>query len=406
MRKFKLSLVTTVILASAYTANANTLQEALTNGKVSGEVTATYEGRYFNKDTSAYYRDSGYGVGSFALGYETGTWNNISLKAKFRAYLTLWEDNSSKPSGTGKGDASGRFYEKRGSDFNYDGGSKTADIEELYLKYTPLENVSILAGRQFLASDWMGRTHDAIKIDASFENTDIEAIWTLRDGRVYSRDYRPLEKMNGNKGAYKLGITQNINDNLSATAYGVIFPDAKQIYGARVNLNYEDTAARIHYAFSNENKAINDSSIEGKSGILDLMLSTSIAGFSPYLGYVKVDNDKSFPGYNTSYTRESGEILVPFEEGDYIYERGASTIYAGITKVIGNFDATLLYGNTKYYAYAKGNEKRDVNETTLWMGYKITENLKSNLGFTYVDEDKKSPVSDYSQLNITMLYSF
>lgn len=406
MRKLKFSLVPAVMLFSTYIADANTLQEAFINGETSGEVAVTYEGRFFDKDFGDYYRDSGYGVGSFALGYETATWNNLSLKSKFRAYGTLWEDSSSKPTGTGEGDATGRFYEKRGSgEYIYDGGSQTADIEELYLKYTPLENISIIAGRQVLNTDWMSKTHDAIKIDATFGNSDIEAIWSLRDGRVYARDYRPLEKMNGNKGAYRLGITQHFDDNISTTAYGVIFPDAKEIYGARLNLNYDNTAARIHYAYSDEDKAINDKS-ESKSGILDLMLSTEIAGFSPYIGYVKVDNDKTFPGYSTSYTRESGEILVPFEEGDYIYERGASTIYLGISKIFGDFDATLLYGNTRYYAYSTGSKKRDVDETTLWMGYKIKNNLKSNLGFTYVNEDKKSSVSDYSQLNITMVYSF
>ncbi|RBQ31876.1 hypothetical protein CRU92_03685 [Arcobacter sp. FW59] len=409
MRKLKLSLVTTMAISSICIANANTLQEALTNGKVSGEVAVTYEGRYFDKDYGDYYRDSGYGVGSFALGYETGVWNNLSVKSKFRAYGTIWEDSSSKATGTGKGDATGRFYEKRGGDgFAYNGGTRSVDIEELYLKYTPLNNISVIAGRQVLKTDWMSKTHDAVKIDATFGSTDIEAIWSLRDGRVYARDYRPLEKMNGNKGVYKLGLTQNFNDNISATAYGVIFPDSKEIYGARVNLSYEETSARLHYAWSDEGKSLDSANVKDvKSGILDIMLSTSIYGLSPYIGYVKVNDDLAFPGYTTNNkSREAGEILVPFEEGDYIFSRGASTIYAGITKTFGDFDATLLYGNTRYYADATGNEKRDVDETTLWLGYKITSELKTNLGFTYVNEDKKSPISDYSQLNLTMIYSF
>ncbi|OCL86872.1 hypothetical protein AAX26_01178 [Aliarcobacter thereius] len=399
MKKLNLSLITALAISSASVLNASTFQEALQNGKVSGEITLTTEERYFKKDINDYYRDSAYGVGSFALKYETAVWNNLSLTSKTRAYKNIWEKSKTKPTGTGTGDASGRFYEKNGV-------KQTIDIESLFLEYTPSSNINIKAGRQDLYSDWMNKVHDAVKIEANFENTSIEAIWSIRDGRVYSRDYRPLEKMNENKGVYKLGITQKFNDNISATAYGLIFPDAKEIYGARVNLSYDDTKARFHYAYSDEGKSLDKNSEKDvKSDIIDIMIKTSLFGFSPYLGYTKVSDDLSFPGYTTNEkSRESGEIIVPFEEGDYFYSRGASTIYAGISKVIGDFDATVLYGNTKYYA-DNTNKKNNVDELTLWLGYKINSDLKSNLGYTYVNE-KDTNIGEYNQVNLTFTYSF
>lgn len=390
MKKISLSLVVLATLSFYSSANAQSFKEALTNGKVSGEVAATYENRNFDKDNGSYYRDSEYGVGSFALKYETGVWNNMSLTSKFRAYGTIFEDNDSAATSTGTGDASGRFYEKNGS-------NTTVDIEELFITYA-LENISVKAGRQAISSDWMNKTHDAVKVDASFGDTSIEAVWSLRDGRIYSRDYRPVEKINDKDGVYKLGLTQKFNENISATAYGLVMPDMKDIYGARTNLTFGDTAVRLHYAISEE-----DAASRNDSNIIDLMVSTSIEGFTPYIGYVKVDSDAAFPGYSNSDSSDSGETLVPFEEGDYVYSKDAQTIYLGISKSFGDLTTSFLYGTTKYDA---GSEMQRMHETSLWLGYPVMKDLQASLGYTVVDEDSKSSVSDYDQINFTLTYSF
>ncbi len=396
MRNLKLSTIAILAISSSYIANASSLQEALTRGKVVGEVAVTYESRNFDNEssTATYYRDSAYSVGSFALGYETGVWSDLSLTTKMRAYMTLFEEDNNANTGTGKGDATSRFYEK---------GSRTQniDLEELYLTYAPNSNISVKMGRQTIFTDWLNKTHDAIRIDAKYGNTSIEAIWSQKDGRVYARDYRPVEKINKKEGVYKLGLTQKFNENIAATVYGLMMPNMKEIYGTKANLNFDDTKVRVHYAQSKEDK-----SIYNNSSIIDIMLSTSIAGFTPYAGYVKVDDDAIFPGYATAFSSDSGEIMVPFEEGDYFYSRGAQTYYLGISKTLGDFSTTLLYGNTKYYATATGNEKREVDETTLWLGYSLTKALSANLGYTIVNEDTQSTVSDYNQLNLTLTYAF
>ena len=391
MRDLKLSLITTLVIGATTTSGATTLNEALTNGKISGEFTTTYEIRDFDKDLNGYYRDSEYSVGSFALKYETGVWNNISLTSKFRAYGTIFEDNDDSITGTGKGDATGRFHEKNGK-------NRTVDIEELFLSYK-LDNFAITAGRQLISTDWINKTHDAIKVDATFADTSIEAIWSLRQGRVYSREYFPMTKFNEGKGVYKLGITQKFNENLSVTAYGLVMPDIKDIYGAKANINLDDTSVRVQYAKSKDKDSDDNEDID--SGVFDLKISTNIAGFSPFAGYIKVDEDADFPGYfNHDGT---GEIIVPFEEGDYVYTKDAQTFYLGINKSFNNLNATLLYGQTKYDS---GDDSLTMDETTLWLGYPVTNNLNANLGYTHVNEDSDSTISDYNQLNLTLTYSF
>ncbi len=390
MKTIKLSLIATLTLGTCSFASADSFLEALQNGKVSGDVSITYETRDFDKKVGTYYQDTAYSVGSFALKYETGTWNNLSLTTKFRAYKTLFEDHKNSRTWKGKGDASERFYET--------GDEKDIDAEEFFVKYQ-YENITAKFGRQFIVSDWFAKTHDAIKIDAVFDNTSIEAIWSKKIGRVYAREYRPMENINESKGAYKLGISHKFNENIKATIYDVYLPDDHYKLGGRVDLNYKDFNFRADYVQQKMDKDLN----KDDTDFLHLKASVNILGFNAAIGYAKVgDDDTHFIGYGAA-----GESLCPFEEGDAFYYRNAQTYYASLSKSFGNLDATLLYGIFNNYK-TDSNEEFDAEETTLWLGYKISDNLKANVGYTYFNTDDVNGYvgSDMNQLNATLVYSF
>lgn len=388
MKNLKISMIAALAVGVCSVSSADTLAQALKDGKVSGEVTATYEKRDMDKVESKYFQNTGYSVGSFALKYESGVWNNISLTSKFRAYKTLFEDDSKSTTlhGTNAGDASERFYA--------DGKNRNVDAEELFLTYTPSSNVTVKAGRQFISSHWVNKTNDALKIDASFGNTSLEAIWATRHGRVYSRDYRPMTNTNDKKGIYQVALTHKFNDSISATAYDYIVPTEGSIYGGKLNAKISEVSLAAHYAQEKDEKAN-----AKESNLLHLTAKTSIAGFAPYVGYIKVDDEDDFPGWTPS-----GETIDPFEEGDYIYKKGAETYYIGVSKSFGDLSTTLLYGMTEYLG--TGNKKLEMDETTLWLGYKVSKDLKANLGYTVVNETEAATHGDYSQLNTTLTYSF
>lgn len=126
--KIGLSILTVMSIYSGL--NAQNLGDAISNGKVSGEVAATYENRDVKKQLSMwnnYYSDTDYSVGSLALKYETDQWYNLSATAKFRGYATLFEGGKGENHYMGKGDAAERFWEND--------GKKNSDLEELY--YSP-----------------------------------------------------------------------------------------------------------------------------------------------------------------------------------------------------------------------------------------------------------------------------
>ncbi len=104
----KLNLVAAMAASLCSVASANNLSQALKEGTVKGEFTTTYEKRSVDNELSKwnnYYNNTAYSVGSFALEYQSGTWNNFSLTAKFRAYQTLFEggENETQYKGTGIG---------------------------------------------------------------------------------------------------------------------------------------------------------------------------------------------------------------------------------------------------------------------------------------------------------------
>lgn len=390
MKTIKLSLITALALGTCTFANADSFLEALQSGKVSGEVAVTYETRNVDKEVGNYYQDTAYSVGSFALKYETGVWNNLSLTTKFRAYKNIFEEDDNLNTWKGEGDASERFYET--------GDEKDIDAEEFFVTYQ-YENITAKLGRQFIVSDWFAKTHDAVKIDAVFDDTSIEAIWSKKIGRVYAREYRPMENINKSKGVYKVGISHKLNENIKGTIYDVYLPDDHYKLGGRLDLSYGGFDFRADYV----KQKMDDKLDSEDTDFLHLKASTDIFGVSASIGYAKVgDDDTHFIGYGAA-----GESLCPFEEGDAFYYRNAETYYASLYKSFGKLDATLLYGVFNNYK-TDSQEEYDAEETTLWLGYKVSKNFKANIGYTYFNTDDVNGYvgSDMNQLNATLVYSF
>ena len=94
MKSSKIGLSILAVMSIYSQINAESFSNAIVNGKVSGEVAATYENRDVEKQLTMwnnYYSNTNYAVGSLALKYDTDSWYNFSATAKFRAYATLFE---------------------------------------------------------------------------------------------------------------------------------------------------------------------------------------------------------------------------------------------------------------------------------------------------------------------------
>lgn len=384
MKTISLSLVALATLSMSTVLNADTLSQALSNGKVSGDVSVTYESRNQDKEIGTYYKDTQYSVGSLGLNYKTADFNNFEANVGVRAYKNLFEDDSNKLTGTGQGDASERFYET--------GKNRTVDLESAYISYD-FDTLHIKTGRQVISTEWINKIQDAISVNTSLNKTDLELIWTNRHGRVGSRDYRPMTQVNQDGGGlYKLGLTQNFTDSISAKAYALTAPSLKDIYGGKLDyknsMNNIDFGAMAHYAVTNEDiRAVED------SNIMEFATFAKISGLKATLGYIQVDEDAAF-------NHIAGETIIPFEEGDQMYLKDARTTYLMLTKDIADITLTALYGITKYGKFEK-------SEFNIWAGYKFAKNLGLDIGYATTNEDSKDlSMTDLQQVNATLAYKF
>ena len=403
--KNRLSLVLSVALLGSVSAfAADSLQDALKGGKVSGDVAVTYESRDLKKrdlkkDVDTYYQDTAYSVGSIGLNYETGSFYGFSANVGMRAYANIWQDNNKLQTWKGSGDASERFWE--------DGMSnKRMDLANAYLAYTLKDVMVVKVGRQVLATEWMTKYHDAVSAYITpFERAQIEAIYSYKRYRVDAREHFNYGELNGNDGIYKLGFTYEIFNGVKAKVYGMTAPDSHDLYGGKISADLKagdvGYGGLVHYMETREDKAKTADKEDGK--MLELVGYASYAGYKGTLGYVTTGKKNGW-GSAANY----GDTVVPFEEGDAMYERDARTVYAMISKSFFDVSLTALYGQTKYKLAAVDLKDYKSNELSFWAGYGFTKNLSAALGYSYINtsDNDTNKLPDLNQVNLTLTYKF
>lgn len=394
MKNFKLSLVLVATMALGLTLNAQSLQEALQNGKVTGDFTIRYETR--NTDTlnvaaaqwaKIYYQDTGYAVGSIGLEYKSEAFYNFSVAVGLRAHTNIWENDSDSITWQGIGDSSERYFDEAGN----------VMLSNAYLGYD-LDHFHIKAGRQNFYTEWVGKTHDAVSVYTSpIENSTLELIWTKRGGRVHHIEARPIVDLNENKGVYKAGFEYRFSDYIKVKPYYLSAPDKFNLIGGKITLDatFEDASigTLIHVIQTNEKE--NGKLHDGE--MIELKLYGQYANFFTTLGYVQTGEESGWGSANTA-----GETVVPFEEADPMYLADARTWYLSISKKVGPVNLTALYGEMKYTS----NDYKE-SEFDLWSAYNITAALRIDAGFTITSSDDKDLNStDLTQFNTTIMYKF
>ena len=384
MKRIKLSFLAIGTVSMLSILNANTFSDALTNGKISGDVAITYESRNFEKETDIYYSNTAYSVGSIGLNYKTASFNNFTAEIGFRAYTKLYEKDSDFITYHGTGDSTERIYDEEGLSI----------LSRANIAYD-IDNLHIKVGRQLLSDDWLTNVHDAVTLHSNIiNNLELELIYSDRFGRARARDLRPMTNTNENKGIYKAGLTYKFNELLKANAFYYIAADFYDMYGGKLYLDKQYSNIKVGTSIHMlELSAENDVSKDGE--LLELKAYFNIAGYTGTLGYV--DNKKA-DIWGTA--GKAGFNIVPFEEGDSMLKADTKTTYFMLSKNVLGISLTGLYGIFDYGDYK-------ASEFDIWAGYKINKDTSFNLGYAMTSEDDKdTSLSDMQQLNATVTYKF
>lgn len=343
-------------------ASSDSLAEAFKNGKFSGDITAWSESRHINKgQKSTYYANTSYIVGSLGLGYETDFYKNFRLVTGFRGAAPLYERHKNFRTLHGTGDSTERIYEH----------DRTL-LSTLYLEYNAYDT-SVKIGRQEMITDWIGRFNDGVRItNNSISNLTLDALWTRAKGRASFKEMWGFTSRNKDHGGvFNVGATYKFDSGFSAKTYVLHANDVftgvggKAMYDGAINEDWS-AGGMIHYAQSDEKKIKDD----GK-----MFEATAYAKFQDHkltLGYAKSGKAIGWGSLNLT-----GDHIVPFEEGDVMYERDARTLYAMLGTQMGDLSLTALVGTTKYKL--KGGDDMDYrqHELSVWADYALMKDLKA-----------------------------
>ena len=393
-KTIKLGLVASSLLLGANSLSADTLNEALANGKVSGDVTVAYESRDFDTENGAYYQNTAWSVGSVGLNYTTGTYNNFSASLGFRGYTTIYEDDkNSVTASNGTGDATDRIKDTESND----------QISKAYIEYKA-NGLAVQVGRKDIGwgtTDWITKIHQGAFIQYKVnDNLNLEALYSDKKGRVYAHELFPFADVNGDKGIYQAAGTYKINDNYSAKAYYIDAPDSHSIMGGKLTTTHDIAGYKIglliHLMQTSE-----DVAGEKDGEMTELQISASRDGIYALLGYVKTGSEN---GWGSA--ANTGDMVVWFEEGDIMYLTDTQTTYLYLSKTIADISLSALYGTTSYRQSEGGTEYRG-SELDIWASHNFNKNLSLSLGYAMTSEDNDdSARSDMDQLNAKLKYTF
>lgn len=368
----KLSLITCGLVLSSSFAFANdvkTFDDAFKNGKASG--TLGLYGKNIDYNLSGK-KDAGYLNGYATIGYETASLYGFSAKAEFRGNLDLGE----RENGDRKSDIAP--FENN------------ALMSEAYLKYAN-DAVFVVAGRQAVDLEWLGDYHEAVVAGiTAIPDTTIVLGWTKRKSESTPEMSQDFYNLNESKGAYVADIKYDGFEGIELNPYYYSAPDVADWYGLKVTASTDYFGAIAHYAQGNTDSKVGTDD----ESIAHVELNTELEGFTAAIGYIKTDKDAG-----ASIMTVGGDNISPFEDGNYVYDVDAKTVYGSLGYTIADVSLGALYGQSEY-GVAKDKEK----ELNLSAGYSFTESLGASV--LYVNVDAENSDENYDKWIAAVEYTF
>lgn len=368
----KLSLIASAVLLSSSMAmaDANSIQDAFTTGKVNGDVTVYTQSKN-NKGAN----DNGYTTGSIGLNYETDSFNGFTASFGIRAQHELAE--------RAEGDYEAAYL------------NNDAIMNVAAIKYAT-EAYFISVGRQEIDLEWLTDFNEAIVAGiTSIPDTAIVLGYTDKKAEIGIDTVENFHEVS-KKGAYVLDIKNTSIENVELNPYFYSAPDEADFYGLKVSYNNTVFGATAHYATTNQDSTSQIATNDGD--IVNLEGRVNLAGIAFAGGYIKTDD------HGIGSLNAYGDHISPFEDAadNHIYGSDAKTYYGSIGYEIAGVALSALYGETKYDNSGTKDKEAELN---LIAGYSFTEELSAAV--TYVDyNDKSTTNGDYDKILANITYAF
>jgi len=369
------------------------LAEALTNGKVKGQLKSYYFSKTYDNGTA---KDASILVNGALLGYKTGDFEGLSLGMTTQfSSVTSDDDESSKYAGTM--DASG------------------AVMSEMYLQYD-IKNSSMKAGRQFFWTPIVGGSGSRF-IRQSFEgysitNTDLPKTKLVAaymnkfaertDGAGEPGEFGKTKV--GLDGAWTIYAKNNSINNLTLQGQYASVSESTKNSDNGHNILYFDAT----YKFDTELKPFIAAQYlltsYDTSGLKDgkaygLKAGLTLSGLSAYVAYTSVSDDNSVK-------QGVGSGSIPLYTNGATVDAWSATLSdtdaykIGLAYKINDVSLSTAYSN-----FERTGQK-DVDETNFTITYKVNKNLTAQVQYSILDNEYAAEADIATDLRTRLIYSF
>ncbi len=284
MKTFNLSIAAIAAMSIVSASSADSLEEAIKNGKVSGAVQAYNFSRNVNSG-----KDYQITTLNLDLSYETARFYGFGAKATFQAAASPWASETAKD--TRKGDMYG----------------SGAQLSELYLSYVG-GNTTVQAGRMYFWSPVLGGsgsrpTKEAFQgislVNSDLPDTTITLAYMNRmqsrtDGNgdigEFTRTFTGWDGSELEDGAYTIALTNKSIENLTLTAAYLDAIDAYKTGYFEAAYNFGNFGLSSQYYYSEQED-------QDDTNLVGVQATTSVGPVDLLAAYVTVDDaDGVIPG--------------------------------------------------------------------------------------------------------------
>lgn len=393
----KISLVAACAVAAVQTNSfaGDSLAEALTNGKVKGQIKSYYFAKDYSDNAT---KDASIWVNGLQLGYKTGDFKGLSAGATAQFSSTTHDDDDSN---------------------KYAGTMNTSGtvMSELYLQYN-IDQTAIKVGRQYFWTPVVGgsgsrfnrQSFEGYSVTTNFANTKIVGAYMTKfaertDGAGEPGEFLSSGSRVGVDGTWTIYAKNNSVENL--TLQGQYASKSEKTKGAKDghDIMYFDAT----YKFAGDMKPyiaaqyLNTSyEAAGKKDgdAYGAKVGATIAGLSLYAAYTKTSKDS-----NVVQGVGSGSIPL-FTNGPQVDAWSATFSDTKAMRVGASYKFDKVSLATAHANFDKEGQKK-VKETNFTITYKPTKNLTAQAQYSMLDNQYVGPeVNIDTDLRVRLIYSF
>ncbi|MDR1911920.1 MAG: Opr family porin [Helicobacteraceae bacterium] len=263
--------------------------------------------------------------------------------------------------------------------------------------------VTVVAGRQEIALEWLGDYHEAlVGIVKPVEQVTIIAGYT---GKYTESDYDGYyggfaEFHPTKKGAYVVDAIIAPVEGLTIEPWFYSVPDLEDWIGGKVAFENDAFNVSAAYTLTQADKKLT-------KGAEDGAVVHVTAGFAPteglnvFAGFAATDEKG---GAGAVGLGAVGENVSPFEDGDNFFNQDTTTIYVGAGYEADAFSVSALYG--LFDPGDKGG-KGSISELDLIASYSVTDWFALNgIVVANFGGDKAYEDTDYTSLRVAAVFTY